>query len=187
MKSPQGKVDEFRCGLNPDRDAEFIRIASRPNQNITTIHRWLCDEGYKGSYQSVCNWYSGWKKNGEKAERLNQLTQTYVGVVPEQTLAKIVVEFSGILDIFMEQILTAPSEEIKPGDYLKQLPHVAREIRSCAEAIHQLKYLGDRKEIEMSGVYRLQQELLLTFLDTPFEQSLTEALKGAIARLEAEN
>ena len=50
--------------------------------------------------------------------------------------------------------------------------------------MHQMKYMGDRREVESAGAYRLAQELTLTFQDTPFEQSLSEAVKGAIASLE---
>lgn len=185
-KTSQGKVDEFRCGLNPDRDAEFLRIASLPNQNITTIHRWLCDEGYKGTYQSVCNWHVHWRKNGEAADRFNAIAQSFVGVMPELALQKLLVKFSNLLDTYMEQVETTPDEAITPTEYLKIIPHIAREIRACAGAIHQLKYLSDRREIELAGAYRLQQELLLTFSDSPFEAALTEALKGAMTRIESE-
>lgn len=185
-KYPQGKVDEFRGTLVADRETEFLRIASIPNQNITTIHRWLCDEGYKGSYQSVCNWYSSFKKNGERAERFNQLTQTYVGAVPELALQKIVVVFSNLLDDYLEQVAMAEPGTIDAAEYMKLIPHLAREIRSCAGAMHQLRYLGDRKELEIAGMHRAFQELRLTFEDSPFAASLEEGIKGAIAKIEAE-
>lgn len=185
-KTAQGKVDEFRCGLGLERDSEFLRIANQPNQNITTIHRWLVDEGYKGSYQSVCNWAEKHRKQGERAERFNQLTQTYVGAVPELALQKIVVVFSNLLDDYLEQVATADSESINLSEYLRIIPHLAREIRSCAGAMHQLRYLSDRKEIETAGAYRLAQELKLIFEDSPFEKTLEEGLKGALTRFEAE-
>lgn len=186
MKTPQGKVDEFRSTLIPDRDAEFLRIASQPNQNITVIHRWLCDEGYKGSYQSCCNWYASFKRNGEKAERFNQLTQAYTGVLPELALQKIVVVFGNLLDDYLEQVAMAEPGTIDAAEYMKLIPHLAREIRSCAGAMHQLRYLGDRKSTEQAGAYRLAAELKLIFEDTSFEKTLEEGIKGAITRLEAE-
>lgn len=186
MKTPQGKVDEFRSGLSIERDAEFIRIANQPNQNITTLHRWLIDEGYKGSYQSVCNWSERTRKQGERAERFNQLTQTYVGAVPELALQKIVVVFSNLLDDYLEQVAMAEPGEIDAAEYMKLIPHLAREIRSCAGAMHQLRYLGDRKELEIAGMHRAFQELRLTFEDSPFAASLEEGIKGAIAKIEAE-
>jgi hypothetical protein len=185
-KTAQGKVDEFRCGLSPERDAEFLRIANQPNQNITVIHRWLVDEGYKGSYQSVCNWYSNFKKNGEKAERFNQLTQAYTGVLPELALQKIVVIFGNLLDDYLEQIALAEPGAIEAAEYLKLLPHIAREIRSCAGAMHQMKFLGDRRELETSGAFRLAQELRLIFEDSPFSSALEEGLKSALTRMESE-
>lgn len=183
-KYPQGKVDSFRSTINSDRDAEFIRIASLPNQNITSLHRWLCDEGYKGSYQSVCNWHESWRKSGKKAEALNKLTSEYIGVIPEQALQKILVEFANLLDLSLEQVLSAPDEDIKAVDYLKQLPHIAREVRSCAEAINQLKYVGDRKAAELAGAMRVITELRLIYQDTPTESSIEEAIKSITARLE---
>lgn len=186
MKNPQGKVDEFRCTLPPDRDAEFLRIANQPNQNITVIHRWLSDEGYKGSYQSVCNWSDRYRKQGERAQRFNQLTQTYVGAVPDLALQKIVVVFSNLLDDYLEQVAMAEPGTIDAVEYMKLIPHLAREIRSCAGAIHQLKYMGDRREVESAGAYRLAQELRLIYQDTSFEKTLDEGLKGALTRLEAE-
>lgn len=185
-KTAQGKVDQFRCTLEPDRDAEFLRIANQPNQNITVLHRWLVDEGFKGSYQSVCNWHGQWKRNGEKADVFNQLNETYSGVIPEKALQKIVVVFGNLLDDYIEQIEAAEPGSINAGEYLKIIPHIAREVRSCAGVIHQLKYLSDRREIENAGAFRLAQELRLTFEDTPFQATLEEGVKGAIARMETE-
>lgn len=185
-KFAQGKVDEFRTHLHPDRDAEFIRIANQPNQNITVLHRWLLDEGYRGSYQSVCNWYGSFKRSGEKAQRFNDMAQTFTGVIPDLALQKIMVTFGNLLDDYLDQVAIAEPGTIEPSEYLRVIPHIAREVRSCAGVIHQLKYMSDRKSAEQAGAYRLHQELLLVFTDTPFEAALTEALKSAMTRIETE-
>ena len=175
-KFPQGKVDEFRSTMSSDRDAEFVRLASLPNQNITTLHRWLVEEGYKGSYQSVCTWYANFKA----------LSQDYDGVVPELALQKVIAIFSHQLDTAIQRLGSFDSEEIGATEYFRQLPHLAREIRSCAGIINQMRFVGDRKNAELAGAYRIQQELLLLFSDTPWESALTEALKSVLTKIEEE-
>lgn len=185
-KNPQGKVDEFRSLMSSDRDSEFLRLANLPNQNITTLHRWLVEEGYKGSYQSVCTWYGNFHKAGVKAAAFNTNTQEYNGVVPELALQKVIAIFSHQLDTAIQRLGSFDSEEIGATEYFRRLPHLAREIRSCAGIINQMRFVGDRKNAELAGAYRLQQELLLTFADTPWETALAEALKSALIKIEEE-
>lgn len=185
-KNPQGKVDEFRSELNSDRDAEFLRLANLPNQNITTLHRWLVEEGYKGSYQSVCTWYGNFKKAGVKAAAFNTLSQDYDGVVPELALQKVIAMFSHQMDTAIEQLSGIQPEEIGALEYFRQLPHLAREIRSCALIINQMRFVGDRKNAELAGAWRVTQELKLVFQDTPFQNALEEAIKSVMEHIESE-
>lgn len=185
-KNPQGKVDEFRSLMSSDRDAEFLRLANLPNQNITTLHRWLVEEGYKGSYQSVCTWHSNFSKAGAKAAAFNTLSQDYNGVVPELALQKVIAMFSHQMDTAIEQLSGIQPEEIGVTEYFRQLPHLAREIRSCAGIINQMRFVGDRKNAELSGCYRISAELKEIFKDSPFSSALEEALKSALIKIEEE-
>lgn len=180
------KVDEFRHSLTPEQDDEFIRIAGLPNIAVRDIYGWLVDQNYQGSIRGVYTWFEGHRKAGEKAEKFNQLLESYEGVAAEKVLQKLLVTFTEQLDTAIINLSTA-NEPLAAGDWLKALPHLGREIRSCVTAMNQLATIRDRKSLEMAGAWRACQELKLIFVDGPFESALEEAIKSVMTRIENEN
>lgn len=179
------KVDEFRHSLTPEQDDEFIRIAGLPNIAVRDIYGWLVDQNYQGSIRGVYTWFDSHRRAGEKAEKFNQLLESYEGVAAEKVLQKLLITFTEQLDTAIEQ-LALSDQPLQAGDWLKALPHLGREIRSCVTAMNQLATIRDRKAIEMAGVYRACQELRLIFVDGPFETALEEAIKSVTTRIENE-
>ena len=182
-KSRPTKVDIFRQSLTAEAESELQRLANLPGITGTEVHRWLLEQGYDGSLQSVYVWLERQRETGAEAEKFNALLKTYSGITPEQTLNKLLVVLCQQLDMVMACWENA-DQPLDPNEYLRQVPNLGREIRSCVQAMHQFTRIRDRRELEAAGAYRLAQELRLVFNDTPFENSLEEGLKSAFDRIE---
>jgi len=181
-------VDTFRHDISEDSDAELLRITALPNIGVPDIHRYLVSIGYNGSLRSCYTWYTAHKKIGEQAKIFNELLKDYEGVAAEKVLQKLTITFSNQLDIALAKIAPVEGTEasISQTEYLKAIPQLGREVRSCVQAINQLESIRDRRGLELAGAYRMAQELKLIFAGTPYEKSLEAGIKTVVALIEGE-
>lgn len=176
-------VDEFRQQLTPEQDDELLRIAALPNVAVPEVYNWLLAQGFKGSLSATYTWFGNHQRVGEKARAFNELLKDYDGVATERVLQKLLIVLSEQVDVALTNVANAESP-LNPNEYLRQIPNLGRELRSTIQAINQLQAIRDRKGLEIAGAMRLAQELRLCFADTPFAESLDEAIKGAMTLIE---
>lgn len=179
------KVDEFRHDLSPELDAELLRIADLPNISVPEIHKWLLEQGFVGSLRCIYTWHEQHRKVGAAAQKFNKLLEDYQGASSEKALQKLLVVFTEQLDVALTNIGSA-EEPISGADYLKALPHLGREIRSCVTAMNSLTTIRDRKALEVAGAFRMAAELRLIFEESAFLDALEEAIKSAMLKIEDE-
>jgi hypothetical protein len=160
------KVDIFRASLTPDQDESLMEILELPNPSIDTVINYLKQYGYEGSWTSVRNWYLRAKKKGEKAQRLNMLVETYKGVDQNSILYKLLVDSLEQLDR-MREVLDMDESDLSAKEVLKVYPAVAREVRSCVEALEKKEQLADFASAEKNGAMYVVEKLLETFKDQP--------------------
>jgi len=178
-------VDEFRQGLSEELDSELLRIAELPNVAVPEIYNWLIVNHFKGSLSATYTWFNNHKKTGAIAEKFNLLLKDYDGVATERVLQKLLVILTEQIDVAITNIGNA-EEPISATEYLRALPNLGREIRSVIQACNSLQAVRDRRSLEVAGAYRLSQELLVTFKDSPFADALDEAVRSAMILIEDE-
>jgi hypothetical protein len=183
--TPQHKVDAFRAQMNLEQRGEFDDFC-RYNRNTTAIRQLLEDWGYKVSQSAVQNWYKYSFPVGQEAKRFNLLATEYNGVEIGDALQKLLIVNANLIDRFIITLESASTEDIRLEQLVTAIPSLSREVRACASELQQLKYVKDRKELEMAGAYRAIQELKLIFADSAFEQALDEAARSVMTRLEGE-
>ena len=181
--TPQHKVDKIRSEMDADRLQEFDEFC-RYNRNTTAIRQLLEDWGYQVSQTAVQNWYRRSFPIGSEAKRFNALTSIFVGVELQDALEKLLIINANLVDNLMTTIESRDMQDVSVAGLLTSIPQMSREIRACASELNNLKYLRDRRELEIAGAYRAIQELQLIFKDTPFEAPLKEASRSAIAKIE---
>jgi hypothetical protein len=169
--------------MDADRLQEFDEFC-RYNRNTTAIRQLLEDWGYQVSQTAVQNWYRRNFPVGAEAKRFNMLTSAFTGVEIQDALEKLLVVNANLIDNLLVAIEAKDLEEVQFSHLLSSVPQLSREIRACASEVNGLKYLRDRRELEIAGAYRVLQELQLIFKDTPFEAPLKEASRSAIAKIE---
>lgn len=156
------------------------------NRNTTAIRQFLEDWGFKVSQSAVQNWYKNTFPIGQEAKRFNLLATEYNGVEISDALQKLLIVNANLIDRFIITLESASTEDIRLEQLVTAIPSLSREVRACASELQQLKYLKDRKELEVAGAYRAIQELKLIFADTPFEQALEEAARSVLSRIDGE-
>ncbi len=165
---------------------EFDKLV-RFNTDVTQMHRWLNARGHDVCLSAVYKWWNDYKEVGAQAQMLNQLAETYDGLEGDRSLASI----EGIaLSLIRQltQIWQASPNKLDP-EILKLfafLPSLMREARSSAAQREQQKFIVDRTALELAGGQRMGDILLQTFEGTTFEDSLREAIRGAMLQLEQE-
>lgn len=171
--------------MSPELDAELLRIADLPSVSIPDFHKWLIEIGFKGSLRCVYTWHEAHRKVGAAAQKFNKLLEDYEGASGEKALQKLLVVFTEQLDVALTNLGTV-EEPISGADYLKALPHLGREIRSCVTAMNTLSSIRDRKALEVAGAWRMAAELRLIFEESAFLDALEEAIKSAMLKIEDE-
>lgn len=183
--TPQHKVDLMRSEMTAERVQEFDEFC-RYNRNTTAIRQLLEDWGYKISQTAVQNWYRATYPVGQQAIAFNALASEYTGVEVGDALQKLLVINANLIDRFLTIIQSLDSEAFRVENIVSTIPALSREMRACASELNNLRYVKDRKELEVAGAYRAMQELKLTFADTPFEAALEEASRSVMLRIEGE-
>jgi hypothetical protein len=141
--------------------------------------------GYSGSLRSVYTYAEQQRKIGAEAAKVNKLLADYDGLASEALLQKMAAIFTQQLDSAIIQLSTS-DQPVEAADWLKIIPHLGREARSCVTAINQLQTVRDRRALELAGAFRMAQELRLIFTDSPFESALDEAIKSAFHRIQGD-
>lgn len=158
------------------------------NRNTTAIRQLLEEWGYRVSQSAVQNWYGVFYPVGEEAKRFNAIASAFVGVEIGDALQKLMVINANLIDELTNALSVREGvSEMRVEQLVVAIPQLSREVRACAEAVNSLKYVRDRRALEMAGAYRAIQELRLIFTDTPFENALGEAANAVLTRLEEES
>ncbi len=172
--------------MSAERLREFDEFCKH-NRNTTAIRQLLEEWGYKVSQSAVQNWYRAFFPVGDEARKFNAIATAFSGVEVEDALQKLLVVNANLIDGLTAALSVREGfSEMKLEQLVVAIPQLSREVRACAEAVNSLKYVRDRKALEIAGAYRAIQELRLIFADTPFEIALAEAAKGVLTRLEEE-
>lgn len=179
-------VEDFCKLISAEDNEELSRMLERPSANLSDVYRWLSELGYKGSLRSIYTYASQQRKIGAEAAKVNKLLSDYDGLASEALLQKMAAIFTQQLDTAIVQLATS-EQPVEAADWLKIIPHLGREARSCVTAINQIQTVRDRKALEMAGAFRMAQELRLIFTDSPFESALDEGIKSAFQRIEGDS
>ncbi len=183
MRKPRPTaVDLFRESLSAEDDAELMKLVKLPGTPITTVYEWLVSHKYPASLSSVYNWHKQHRAIGAEAAKINAACEAYEGLQPEKMLNRIMVLCTNLLEMGLEQI-NLPGNPIEAQEYLRLLPSLCREIRGTAAALNQLRYISDRRLIELNGAHRMAQELRAIFAGSSFESALDEAISSALIKL----
>lgn len=186
-KAPQHKVDQIRSVMSAERLREFDEFC-KYNRNTTAIRLLLEEWGYKVSQSAVQNWYGAFFPVGEEAKKFNAIASAFAGVEISDALQKLLIINANLIDELTNALsIREGVSEMRIEQLVVAIPQLSREVRACAEAVNGLKYIRDRRALEIAGAYRAIQELKLIFTDTPFENALNEAANAVLIRLEEES
>lgn len=196
------KLDKLIATFDGDTLAEFNEFVKH-NRACSDIQTWLTergflDKGFPYRVGVIQRWYRNHFPVGSEAKRLNALLAAHTQISAYDSL-----QFG--LSMAVDRLLKwkekfdnlgeDDSEEIELNEVQLRkkrerqrleslLPAYLRELRSIANDIENHTTIRDRDELERSGAYAVAQELLITFKDSPFEDSLKEAIRGALAKVE---
>lgn len=173
--------------MSAERRTEFDDFCKH-NRNNTDIHKWLVEKGYEIHFSSVCNWRKATFPTGAQAQVLNQLAEVYDGLEGDRSLASVEgIALSLIRSI--TQIYQQSPNKLDPAilKLFALTPALMREARSSAAQREQLNFIRDRAELVLAGAQRGFDILVQTFEGTSFEDSLREAITGAMLQIEQES
>lgn len=182
-------VDEFRRSLNKDDDLDLIRLLKLPGVTGIEIYNYLNSLGYTGSLKSVYNWMAQQKVTGEKAEQINELLSDYQGIEVDKVLEKLLGLLTQQLDVAITKLTSTNNiegQDIPLSEYVRTLPQLGRELRGCVQLANSLQFVKDKRTLELGGAFRMGKELEDTFKDSPFYESLCEAVLAAMDKFEGD-
>jgi hypothetical protein len=170
----------------PEWEYKFLEYAQTPGLSSTDLYTYLRQYGFVGSFSNCQQWMKHKFPTGAIAKEYNTYAEELRGLQVEGVLSMGLVQAMK----WIQQIeLHTNFEElanISVSQKLNAVPTMLKEIRAFAEAIQSIKAEADLIDAEKAGAYRLAQEVALTFKDTAMEQAVTEALKGALVKIESE-
>lgn len=182
-------VDEFRRSLNKDDDLDLIRLLKLPGVTGIEIYNYLNSLGYTGSLKSVYNWMAQQKVTGEKAEQINELLSDYQGIEVDKVLEKLLGLLTQQLDVAITKLTSTNNiegQDIPLSEYVRTLPQLGRELRGCVQLANSLQFVKDKRTLELGGAFRMGKELEDTFKNSPFYESLCEAVLAAMDKFEGD-
>lgn len=182
-------VDEFRRQLSKDDDIDLIRLLKLPGMTGIEVYNYLNSLGYTGSLKSVYNWMSQQKVTGEKAEQINELLSDYQGIEVDKVLEKLLGLLTQQLDVAITKLTSTNNiegQDIPLSEYVRTLPQLGRELRGCVQLANSLQFVKDKRTLELGGAFRMGKELEDTFKDSPFYESLCEAVLAAMEKFEGD-
>lgn len=172
--------------MTPEKRSAFDEYV-RFNRSNTDIWRWLVNEGHVISLSAVDHWHKYTFPTGEQAKILNQLGTVYDGLEGDRSLQTIEGIALALIRQLAQTYQQAPNK-LDP-DILKlfaMLPALMRECRSSASQREEMRFIKDRAALELAGAQRMADILIQTFEGTSYEDSLREAVTGAMMQVEQE-
>jgi hypothetical protein len=180
-KQRQTAAGEFIETIGANNKAQLERFLAIPNIAAREIYDFLVDLGFKGSLNSVYNWFEQKQQAGKQAEVLNVLLKEYQGVDHSRILEKLLVTLSVQLDGAIAAIST---QQIDGEHYIKALPAICRELNNTIATYNELRYVKDRRGLELSGAARLGRELVTLFKNEAFIEALEEGISAILLKME---
>jgi hypothetical protein len=147
---------------NPLMLADFDELVKK-KPGVSCIHGFLTELGYHLSYSAVWHWY--------QSKHPAQFTPDEVMMQRAQDL-----------DRLIQSLMTggAVPDGIKPD----MLPGLLRELRSICAQIEERKFIKDRQELELNGIYFAFAEMEEAQKDTAFEPVIRDLKRGVLAKYE---
>jgi hypothetical protein len=180
-KPKQTAAGEFVHTIGANNKAQLDRFLAIPNVSGREVHAFLADIGFTGSCNSVYTWMEQQRVAGEKAVALNLMLKEFQGVDHCKILEKLLVVLSMQLD---EAVSAIATQKIDGEHYVKALPALCREINNTVVSYNELRYIKDRKGLELSGATRLGRGLMTLFKNEAFAEALEEGINAIILEME---
>jgi hypothetical protein len=180
-KSRQTAAGEFIDKIGANNKVQLERFLTIPNIAAKEIHEFLVDLGFQGSLNSVYNWLEQQQAAGVKAAALNVLLKDFQGVDHGKILEKLIVTLSVQLDNAIEAI---ENQRVDAEHYVKIFPSICRELSSIISTYNELRYVKDRKSLEMAGATRLARGLMILFKGEAFAEALEEGISSVVLEME---
>ncbi len=149
---------------NPLLLADFDALVKQ-KPGVQCVHSFLAERSYRIAYSAVWHWYQA--KHPEQFDYFAALLEN----------AK---NLNAIIQAL--QAGTPTHEGIKP----EMLPALLREYRSICVQLDDRKYIKDRQEFELNGIYLTFVELEETYKDTVFELAIKESKRSVLAKYEGQ-
>lgn len=181
-KTPQTKTDQVVATLTAE-EKDYLRSLIDQHANVTDIHRWLKKFDDELSYDSVLTYYHREYEKSEEVKRVNALISSYRGI---NTVDAHAASLAAVINLTNQITTNYQHVEGMSASIFSNLVDLLREQRQSAQMLHNLKQLDDRKNLILSGGYRLAEILLTMTKDTERHQLMKDLLDGAIAKLETE-
>jgi hypothetical protein len=180
-KQRQTAVGEFILTMSEANKEQLDRFMAIPNIGGKEIREFLETLGFEGSLASVYNWMAQRQSAGAKAAELNIMLKEFQGVDHGKILEKLLCTLSIQLDGAISAIANQP---IEGEHYIKALPAICRELNNTVVALNELRYIKDKKSLELSGATRLGRGLMNLFKNEAFIEALEEGINAIIVELE---
>lgn len=181
-KTPQTKTDQVVATLSAEQK-DYLRSLIDQHANVTDIHRWLKRFDETLSYDSVLTYYHREYEISQETARINALINSYRGI---NTVDAHAASLAAVISMTNQITESYPRIEGMSSTILSNLVDLLREQRQSAQMLHNLKQLEDRKNLILSGGYRLAEILETMTRDTDRFELVKALLEGAIAKLETE-
>jgi hypothetical protein len=154
--------------------------------STTDLVAWLASRGQIVEFRAVEYWVKASQKHTQRSLKLNKRLKTYRRISPRDAMVFAMGVSADALITFIDELDSelVPVSEERRSEIEARIPGLIRELRSAASSVQESSYIRDRDELQRIGAEIVGSELMLTFKDTPLEEPLKEALKGALAKIE---
>jgi hypothetical protein len=183
-RTPQTNTDKVIARLTTEQK-DYLRSLCDQHANGTDIHRYLIKFAPDLSYDSVMTWYNREYDAGADAKAVNSLVSASRGINCIDAHAASLAAVIRLVDSIQSAIAETGLREVS-ASLLSNLVDLLREQRQSAQSLHTLRRLEDRRDLILSGGYRLAEIALTMSRDTGNHEAVKGILEGAIAKLESE-